>query len=135
MLCPLSPLLLSPPLPFSPLLSSPAASPSNTVSATLTNTRQLGVKHVIIITRSSKNGTFGFGLSSRDVFTNEEDHPIYIKSITSNGPAFQDGRLKLGDRLLEVIISFFIVTSSNNNSNIVCLFLCVIINFSVILYP
>ena len=68
------------------------------------------------------------------MFTNEEDHPIYIKSITSNGPAFQDGRLKLGDRLLEVIMSFFIVTSSNNNSNIVCLSLCVIIYFSVMLY-
>lgn len=67
----------------------------------MTNTRQIGVKHTIEISRGAQ-GTFGFGLTSRDVSTNEEDHPIYVKSITSQGPAFHDGRLRLGDRILEV---------------------------------
>lgn len=83
------------------LASSPPTTTANPMSNVFTNTRQIGVKHTIEIFRSS-TGTFGFGLSSRDVATSDEDHPIYIKSITSNGPAFNDGRLKLGDRLLEV---------------------------------
>ena len=71
------------------------------MSNVLTNTRQIGVKHTIGISRGTQ-GTFGFGLTSRDVSTNEEDHPIYVKSITSQGPAFHDGRLRIGDRILEV---------------------------------
>jgi partitioning defective protein 3 len=81
--------------------SSPPSAASNQLSNVFTNTRQIGMKHTIIINRSP-TGTFGFGLSSRDVTTKDNDQPIYIKSITTGGPAFIDGRLRLGDRLLEV---------------------------------
>ena len=77
--------------------SSVTAPASNSV----TNTRQLGMKKTIELTRGGK-GTFGFGLASRDVATNTDDIPIYVKSITTDGPAFHDGRLKIGDRILEV---------------------------------
>ena len=82
-------------------LSPPTTVAANPMSNVFTNTRQIGVKHTIEISRSP-TGTFGFGLSSRDVSTNDEDQPIYVKSITTDGPAFNDGRLKIGDRLLEV---------------------------------
>ena len=67
---------------------------------TLANTRQIGVKRTIELTKGS--GGLGIGLTSRDVLTDNKNHPIYIKSIRSGGAAFQDSRLKLGDRLLSV---------------------------------
>ena len=66
----------------------------------VTNTRVIGVRHKIELYRGEKG--LGFGVSSRDVSTNDRDHPIYVKFIHSEGPAFYDGRLKLGDRILEV---------------------------------
>ena len=44
----------------------------------------------------------GFALTSRDVAANDGERLIYIKSITPGGVAFEDGRLKMGDRLLKV---------------------------------
>ena len=46
----------------------------------------------------------GFGVTTRDVHVNTKttgSQPIYIKNIAKDGPAFRDGRLKLGDRLLK----------------------------------
>jgi partitioning defective protein 3 len=43
----------------------------------------------------------GFSVTSRDNMT-AGDIPIYIKNILPKGAAIQDGRLKPGDRLLEV---------------------------------
>ena len=89
----------------SPYLLSPSAAvptiSGNSTTAIVTNTRQIGMKYTIQIPRGQK-GTFGFGLSSRDVATNDQDIPIYVKFINPDGPAFQDGRLKIGDRILEV---------------------------------
>ena len=73
-----------------------AVAPSNTV----TNTRQIGVKHNIQINKGSRG--YGFGIASRDVTTDDKNTPIYVKNINHEGPAFQDGRLRLGDRILEV---------------------------------
>ena len=42
----------------------------------------------------------GFGVHVNTKMTNIQ--PIYIKNIAKDGPAFRDGRLKLGDRLLKV---------------------------------
>ena len=67
---------------------------------TLANTRQIGVKRVIELMKGA--GGLGIGLTSRDVLTDNKSHPIYIKSIHPGGAAFQDGRLKLGDRLLSI---------------------------------
>ena len=86
------------------ITGSVAASTPTMVSTSVTNTRQLGVKKTIELT---KKGTFGFGLSSRDVATNTDDIPIYIKSITAGGAAFHDGRLKIGDRILEVPYEYY----------------------------
>lgn len=46
---------------------------------------------------------FGFTVTSRDNSTGT-DIPIYIKKIVSKGAAARDGRLKIGDRLLEVLL-------------------------------
>ena len=67
---------------------------------TLANTRQIGVKRTIELSKGS--GRLGIGLTSRDVLTDNESHPVYIKSIQPGGVTFQDGRLKLGDRVLSV---------------------------------
>ena len=67
---------------------------------TLANTRQIGVKRTIELTKGASG--LGIGLTSRDVLTDNKSHPIYIKSIHPGGAAFQDGRLKLGDRLLSI---------------------------------
>lgn len=73
---------------------SPSAQPS------FTNTRQIGVKHTIQLQKGTSG--LGFQITSRDVSTVESSQPIYVKHIATGGPAFTDGRLKLGDRLLEV---------------------------------
>lgn len=43
----------------------------------------------------------GFSITSRDVPLGGSA-PIYVKNILPRGAAIQDGRLKAGDRLLEV---------------------------------
>lgn len=43
----------------------------------------------------------GFSITSRDVPIGASA-PIYVKNILPRGAAIQDGRLKAGDRLLEV---------------------------------
>ena len=77
--------------------------PSNTV----TNTRQIGVKHTIQITKGPRG--YGFGIASRDVTTDNKNKPIYVKNIVHDGPAFQNGRLRLGDRVLEVCVKLLLV--------------------------
>lgn len=79
-----------------------AASLVQPPSNTLTNTRQIGVKHTIELQKGARG--FGFGLTSRDVSTDEQSQPVYVKSILTGGPAFVDRRLKIGDRVLEVRI-------------------------------
>ena len=70
--------------------------PSNTI----TNTRQIGTKHIIELKKGARG--FGFGLTFRDVSTDDQSQPVYVKSILTHGPAFLDGRLMVGDRILEV---------------------------------
>lgn len=89
----------SPPL-FSPPLPAPPAAPSQAASLARTNTRQIGARHSIKIQRGSKG--FGFGLTSRDVRTDDHNQMVYVKSVHHEGPAYQDGRLRIGDRILEV---------------------------------
>ncbi|XP_014776117.1 partitioning defective 3 homolog isoform X2 [Octopus bimaculoides] len=64
-----------------------------------TNTRKIGKKLLIQLKKGS-NG-LGFSITTRDNQTGGEI-PIYIKSILLQGAAIEDGRLKTGDRLLEV---------------------------------
>ena len=71
-------------------------------SLALTNTRQIGIKHTIKLTKPTPTSSLGFGVTSRDVMTDDKNQPFYVKGITSGTPAFNDGRLKIGDRLLQV---------------------------------
>ena len=81
-------------------LLAPPAAPSQAASLTRTNTRQIGRRHTITLQRGSKG--FGFGLTSRDVKTDEQSQPIYVKVVHHGGAAYQEGQLRIGDRILEV---------------------------------
>ena len=61
------------------------------------------ILHVTIAITGAQG--LGFGITTRDVsaVTGSLSQPIYIKNISRDGPAFKDGKLKLGDRLLKVI--------------------------------
>ena len=53
----------------------------------------------------------GFSVTSRDNLQ-DGNRPIYIKNILPCGAAVEDGRLKAGDRLLEVYRHEFIFITS-----------------------
>ncbi|XP_013401792.1 partitioning defective 3 homolog [Lingula anatina] len=64
-----------------------------------TNTRKIGKKVHIQLTKGPQG--LGFSITTRDNPAGG-NCPIYIKNILPKGAAIQDGRLKPGDRLLEV---------------------------------
>lgn len=72
---------------------------SSTASLQAANTRKLG-RRIEISLRKGTSG-LGFSVTSRDNFAGGQC-PIYIKNILPKGAAVEDGRLKPGDRLLEV---------------------------------
>ena len=105
-----------------PLSLSLLVAPSNTV----TNTRLIGVKHTININKGSRG--YGFGIASRDVTTDDKSTPIYVKNIVHEGPAFQDGRLRIGDRLLEVChLGLYVCTFEMINPRYACARVTVVI--------
>ncbi|XP_037691527.1 partitioning defective 3 homolog isoform X5 [Choloepus didactylus] len=63
------------------------------------NTKKIG-KRINIQLKKGTEG-LGFSITSRDV-TIGGSAPIYVKNILPRGAAIQDGRLKAGDRLIEV---------------------------------
>ncbi|XP_059585135.1 partitioning defective 3 homolog isoform X11 [Alligator mississippiensis] len=63
------------------------------------NTKRIG-KRINIQLRKGTEG-LGFSITSRDVPIGGSA-PIYVKNILPRGAAIQDGRLKAGDRLIEV---------------------------------
>ncbi|XP_055370889.1 partitioning defective 3 homolog isoform X2 [Condylostylus longicornis] len=68
-------------------------------SLQVANTRKLGKKIEIVLKKGPQG--LGFSLTARD--NPAGGHcPIYIKTILPRGAAIEDGRLKPGDRLLEV---------------------------------
>ncbi|XP_055634176.1 partitioning defective 3 homolog isoform X3 [Toxorhynchites rutilus septentrionalis] len=69
------------------------------ISLQAANTRKLG-KLIEISLKKGMNG-LGFSVTTRDNQAGGQC-PIYIKNILSKGAAVEDGRLKPGDRLLEV---------------------------------
>lgn len=80
---------------------SPTRKPGSIATNSLqaANTRKLGRKIEI----SLKKGTHGLGFSVTTRDNPAGGHcPIYIKNILPKGAAIEDGRLKPGDRLLEV---------------------------------
>ncbi|XP_021343149.1 partitioning defective 3 homolog isoform X3 [Mizuhopecten yessoensis] len=99
---PLSPIRKVPPAPptRSPKTSL-SANPEITVSSIKapTNTKRIGKKIAIELTKGPQG--LGFSVTTRDNPAGG-DSPIYIKNILPKGAAITDGRLKAGDRLLEV---------------------------------
>lgn len=75
--------------------------PGATASASLqvANTRKLGRKIEIVLKKGPQG--LGFSVTTRDNPAGGYC-PIYIKNILPKGAAVEDGRLKSGDRLLEV---------------------------------
>ncbi|XP_045146093.1 partitioning defective 3 homolog [Echinops telfairi] len=63
------------------------------------NTKKIGKRLNIQLKKGTEG--LGFSITSRDV-TIGGSAPIYVKNILPRGAAIQDGRLKAGDRLLEV---------------------------------
>ncbi|XP_020846103.1 partitioning defective 3 homolog isoform X13 [Phascolarctos cinereus] len=82
----------------------PTVSPSqqNVLSPTPSsgyNTKKIGKRLNIQLKKGSEG--LGFSITSRDVPVGGSA-PIYVKNILPRGAAIQDGRLKAGDRLVEV---------------------------------
>lgn len=72
---------------------------SGAVLAVAANTRKIGKKYHIRLTKGPCG--LGFSITTRDNPAGG-NCPIYIKNILPKGSAIMDGRLKQGDRLLEV---------------------------------
>ncbi|XP_032205914.1 partitioning defective 3 homolog isoform X14 [Mustela erminea] len=82
--------------------SAPAPVPQNVFSTNVSsgyNTKKIGKRLNIQLKKGTEG--LGFSITSRDV-TIGGSAPIYVKNILPRGAAIQDGRLKAGDRLIEV---------------------------------
>ncbi|RWS31517.1 partitioning defective 3-like protein [Leptotrombidium deliense] len=84
-------------MPAYGLINNKPVAVSNTLATA--NTRKIGRKYHIRLTKS--NDGLGFSITTRDNPAGG-NCPIYIKTILPKGAAIHDGRLKPGDRLLEV---------------------------------
>ncbi|XP_022643781.1 partitioning defective 3 homolog isoform X6 [Varroa destructor] len=73
--------------------------PGRVAALNAANTRKIGKKVNIELTKGEDS--LGFSLTTRDNLS-AGLAPIYIKNILPRGAAIQDGRLRSGDRLLEV---------------------------------
>lgn len=82
----------------SPTKKVPAIS-KNLKSLLTANTRKIGRKYEIDLVKGPHG--LGFSITTRDNPAGG-NCPIYIKNIIPKGAAVEDGRLKIGDRLLEV---------------------------------
>ncbi|KAL6062492.1 hypothetical protein STEG23_030695, partial [Scotinomys teguina] len=82
--------------------AAPALAPQNALSTnvgSVYNTKKVGKRLNIQLKKGTEG--LGFSITSRDV-TIGGSAPIYVKNILPRGAAIQDGRLKAGDRLIEV---------------------------------
>ncbi|XP_019320714.1 partitioning defective 3 homolog isoform X17 [Panthera pardus] len=82
--------------------SAPAPATHNVFSTNVSsgyNTKKIGKRLNIQLKKGTEG--LGFSITSRDV-TIGGSAPIYVKNILPRGAAIQDGRLKAGDRLIEV---------------------------------
>ncbi|KAM4828628.1 partitioning defective 3 homolog isoform 6-T6 [Thomomys bottae] len=82
--------------------SAPVLAPQNVFSSSASSgysTKKVGKRLNIQLKKGTEG--LGFSITSRDV-TIGGSAPIYVKNILPRGAAIQDGRLKAGDRLIEV---------------------------------
>ncbi|XP_008566942.1 PREDICTED: partitioning defective 3 homolog isoform X3 [Galeopterus variegatus] len=85
-----------------PSAPAPAPTPQNVFTTNVSsgyNTKKIGKRLNIQLKKGTEG--LGFSITSRDV-TIGGSAPIYVKNILPRGAAIQDGRLKAGDRLIEV---------------------------------
>jgi partitioning defective protein 3 len=73
--------------------------PTASTALVVANTRKIGKKYHIQLKKGSEG--LGFSITTRDNPAGG-NCPIYIKTILPSGAAVEDGRLRTGDRLLEV---------------------------------
>ncbi|XP_078571441.1 partitioning defective 3 homolog isoform X9 [Branchiostoma floridae x Branchiostoma japonicum] len=98
----------SPDEPMTPTKKVPPSVPPRSPTTTLsknkplltspTNTRRVGKKIHIQLTKGMDG--LGFSVTTRDNPTGR--NPIYVKNVMNKGAAVEDGRLKAGDRIMEV---------------------------------
>jgi len=82
--------------------AAPAPAPQSVFGTSVSggyNTKKIGKRLNIQLKKGTEG--LGFSITSRDV-TIGGSAPIYVKNILPRGAAIQDGRLKAGDRLVEV---------------------------------
>ncbi|XP_045442267.1 partitioning defective 3 homolog isoform X23 [Pipistrellus kuhlii] len=82
--------------------AAPAPAPQSVFGTSVSsgyNTKKIGKRLTIQLKKGTEG--LGFSITSRDV-TIGGSAPIYVKNILPRGAAIQDGRLKAGDRLVEV---------------------------------
>ncbi|XP_037062266.1 partitioning defective 3 homolog isoform X16 [Peromyscus leucopus] len=82
--------------------AAPAVTPQNALGTHVGGvytTKRVGKRLCIQLKKGTEG--LGFSITSRDV-TIGGSAPIYVKNILPRGAAIQDGRLKAGDRLIEV---------------------------------
>ncbi|XP_015856551.1 partitioning defective 3 homolog isoform X24 [Peromyscus maniculatus bairdii] len=85
-----------------PPAAAPAVTPQNALGTHVGGvytTKRVGKRLCIQLKKGTEG--LGFSITSRDV-TIGGSAPIYVKNILPRGAAIQDGRLKAGDRLIEV---------------------------------
>ena len=76
------------------------------------------INKIVIMVNLGPEG-LGFSITTRDNPAGGLAPPIYVKNILPKGAAIVDGRLKSGDRLLEVSRSL-----TSGYHFIVCIFCC-----------
>uniref|UniRef100_A0A1I8FYP2 Pdz domain-containing protein n=1 Tax=Macrostomum lignano TaxID=282301 RepID=A0A1I8FYP2_9PLAT len=78
----------------------PSASATTVSGLNAQNVRTLG--HVFSVDLIKSTDGLGFSVTARDNAVAAGDNPIFVKTILAKGSAIRDGRLKAGDRLLEI---------------------------------
>uniref|UniRef100_A0A1I8FW05 Pdz domain-containing protein n=1 Tax=Macrostomum lignano TaxID=282301 RepID=A0A1I8FW05_9PLAT len=78
----------------------PSASATTASGLNAQNVRTLG--HVFSVDLIKSTDGLGFSVTARDNAVAAGDNPIFVKTILAKGSAIRDGRLKAGDRLLEI---------------------------------
>ncbi|KAL3318520.1 Partitioning defective 3 B [Cichlidogyrus casuarinus] len=94
---------LAPPIDLSQVSngSSRKSSKSNLKEVNAFNTRAIGQTIPISLKKPTVGG-LGFKISTRDTAVNDIEEPVFITCILPDGPAIEDGRLQIGDRILTI---------------------------------
>lgn len=82
----------------SPKSTSSSSAPRHLIGSL--NTRRIGTKHHVRLAKGQQG--FGIKIAERDNMFGS-NRPIYITAITTTGSAYNNGQLKEGDMILEVI--------------------------------